>query len=263
MTELKNTSFPAVLEGRIGDSLVQTVNARDLHAYLGANKDFSDWIKYQIETFGFVENSDYVVTHENGEQYYQGVTLRRDYFLTIDMAKELAMVSRCAKGKQVRQYFIECERQAKAAAFDPAVALNDPAWLRNTLTVYTEKVIALEAANKEMSADVAALDRIAKADGSLNVTEAAKALQIRPKALFSYLSAHNWIYRRPGADRWLGYQARVQSGDLEHKVTTVLRADGSEKVTEQVRVTPQGLAKLAKLLPPAVQAAGPVQERAA
>lgn len=108
--------------------------------------------------------------------------------------------------------------------------------------------------NKEMSDDVAALDRIAKADGSLNITESAKALQVRPKDLFSYLNAHGWIYRRAGAEHWLGYQNRVQSGDLEHKVTTVLRADGSEKVTEQVRVTPQGLAKLAKLFPPSMQA---------
>jgi phage antirepressor YoqD-like protein len=140
-------------------------------------------------------------------------------------------------------------------SFDPVLALNDPAWLRNALGVYTEKVIALEAANKEMSADVAALDRISKADGSLNVTEAAKALQMRPKDMFSYLNAHGWIYRRAGAEHWLGYQSRVQAGDLEHKVTTVLRADGSEKITEQVRVTPRGLAKLAKLFPSAVAAA--------
>ncbi|MBN8968935.1 MAG: phage regulatory protein/antirepressor Ant [Rhizobiales bacterium] len=139
--------------------------------------------------------------------------------------------------------------------FDPAVALNDPAWLRNALGHYTEKVIALETANKEMAVDVAAFDRIAKADGSLNVTESAKALQMRPKDLFSYLSSHGWIYRRAGAEHWLGYQSRVQTGDLEHKVTTVLRADGSEKVTEQVRVTAQGLAKLAKLFPSAVAAA--------
>jgi anti-repressor protein len=98
-----------------------------------------------------------------------------------------------------------------------------------------------------------ALDRIASADGSLSITDAAKALQARPKDLFAFLQAHGWIYRRTGADHFVGYQARVQSGDLEHKVTTVLRSDGSEKVTEQVRVTPKGLAKLAKLLPPAVK----------
>jgi len=139
--------------------------------------------------------------------------------------------------------------------FDPAVALNDPAWLRNALGAYTEKVIALEAQNKEMEADVAALDRISKADGSLNITEAAKAMQIKPKNLFAYMSAHGWIYRRAGSDHWLGYQSKVQSGLLEHKVTTVLRADGTEKITEQVRVTPKGLAALAKLFPSAVNVA--------
>ena len=55
----------------------------------------------------------------------------------------------------------------------------------------------------------------------------------------------------PGAAHDLGYQSKTASGLLEHKVTTVLRADGSEKVTEQVRVTPKGLEKLAKLIFPA------------
>ena len=94
-----------------------------------------------------------------------------------------------------------------------------------------------------------ALDRIATADGSLSLTEAAKALQVRPKDLIGFMAANGWIYRRPGADRWLGYQDKTSRGDLEHKVTTVLRPDGSEKVTEQVRVTAQGLTKLAKLMP--------------
>lgn len=140
-------------------------------------------------------------------------------------------------------------------AFDPAVALNDPAWLRSTLTVYTEKVLALQDQVSELEPKAVALDRIATADGSLNVTEAAKALQVRPKDLFSYLNAHGWIYRRNGAPQWLGYQSKVQAGLLEHKVTTVLRADGTERITEQVRVTPKGLAALAKLFPPAVSIA--------
>jgi len=92
-------------------------------------------------------------------------------------------------------------------------------------------------------------DRISAADGSLSVTEAAKVLQVRPKDLFDYLSRNGWIYKRPGAAHWLGYQTHTTNGDLEHKVTTVLRPDGSEKVTEQVRVTPRGLSKLARLMP--------------
>jgi Rha family phage regulatory protein len=94
-----------------------------------------------------------------------------------------------------------------------------------------------------------ALDRIATADGSLCITDAAKLLQVRPTDLFSFLREHRWIYKRVGTDHYVGYQDRTNAGDLEHKVNTILRPDGSERVTEQVRITPRGLAKLAKLMP--------------
>jgi phage antirepressor YoqD-like protein len=148
----------------------------------------------------------------------------------------------------------ELEAQARRP-IDPAALLNDPAAMRGLLLTYTEKVLALEAANTELSAKGDALDRIATADGSLSITEAAKALQMRPKDLFSYLRENGWIYKRPGSANYLGYQARTTSGLLEHKVTTVLRADGSEKVAEQVRVTPKGLTKLAALIKPLTLAA--------
>lgn len=102
----------------------------------------------------------------------------------------------------------------------------------------------------DMREDVEAHDRLTKAEGSLNVTEAAKTLGVRPKNLFDWLSQNGWIYRRPGAANWLGYQTKCDQGLLWHKSTTVLRSDGSEKITEQVRVTPKGLSKLAKLIPP-------------
>lgn len=102
---------------------------------------------------------------------------------------------------------------------------------------------------ESMQGDVDALERIASADGSLNITEVAKALGVRPKDLFSWLSQNGWIYKRAGGSSWLGYQSKCNSGLLEHKTTTVLRADGSEKVTEQVRISALGLTKLAKLIP--------------
>ena len=91
-------------------------------------------------------------------------------------------------------------------------------------------------------------DRIADADGSLNLTETAKALQIPPRTLTDWLNRNGWIYKRAGAAHWLGYQERVKSGYLTHKVSTVTRPDGSEKITEQVRVTPKGLTRLASLI---------------
>ena len=101
----------------------------------------------------------------------------------------------------------------------------------------------------ELGPKAAALDRIATAaEGSVCITNAAKDLQMRPKDLFTQLSANRWIYRRPGGSGWVAYQDKLQSGLLEHKITTVERPDGSEKLTEQVLVTAKGMAKLGTLL---------------
>lgn len=90
-----------------------------------------------------------------------------------------------------------------------------------------------------------ALDRFATfAEGSMCITNAAKALGQQPKAFFRWLQEHQWIYRRAGGSGWLAYQSRIQVGYLDHKVTTVERSDGTQKVVEQVLVTAKGLAKL-------------------
>jgi phage anti-repressor protein len=107
-----------IAKASVGSDTVQTVNARDLHIFLEVGRDFSNWIKERIDQYEFVEDQDFVcspISASNG----RGGHNRKDYHLTLDMAKELAMVERNEKGKQARQYFIECERAAKAA---PAVA---------------------------------------------------------------------------------------------------------------------------------------------
>ena len=110
-----------------------------------------------------------------------------------------------------------------------------------------------------MTADVEAHERLIRAEGSLNITEAAKNLQMRPKDLFDWLSHNGWIYRRTGSTNWLGFQSKCNQGLLEHKTTTVTRADGSEKITEQVRVTAKGLSVLAKLIFPTAKLIGGAQ----
>ena len=139
----------------------------------------------------------------------------------------------------------ELEAQIAKPA-DPMQFLSDPTLLRNALLTYSEMVIDLEQKVEVMQPTVEAYDRIAKADGSLCLTDAAKALQMRPKDLIAKLSSGKWIYKRAGNSHWLGYQDKVQAGYLEHKITEVTRGDGTTKITEQVRITPKGLAKLAK-----------------
>lgn len=115
--------------------------------------------------------------------------------------------------------------------------------------------LQLEQANKQLQAAVEiaapkaeALDRLAEADGMMNLTNAAKALQTPPQKLIAWMSGRKWIYRRPGGGHWVAYQDRIQFGYLTHKVTTIHREDGSEKVVEAVRVTARGLARLSVLL---------------
>lgn len=91
----------------------QTVSARDLHCFLESKQDFSTWIKHRINQYGFVENNDFVLLHKIVDQV-SGAKHMTEYHLTIDMAKELSMVERNEKGKQARQYFIECERRLRA-----------------------------------------------------------------------------------------------------------------------------------------------------
>ena len=141
----------------------------------------------------------------------------------------------------------ELEAQT-AKPIDPMVALSDPNALRGLLLGYSEKVIELETKVTAMTADVQALNQLSKADGSLCITDAAKALGMGQKELHKWLSANDWIYKRAGNAHWLGYSDKEKSGYVEHKVTEVTRGDGSTKIAEQVRITPKGLARLAKLL---------------
>jgi phage antirepressor YoqD-like protein len=155
----------------------------------------------------------------------------------------------------LRAKIIDRWTELEATPRDPMVMLNDPAAMRGILLSYTEKVLELQGEVEEMRPQVQALDRIATSDGSLCITDAAKTLQVQPKALFSFLDAHHWTYTRQGDNTRIAYQAKLQSGLLEHKTTVVTRSDGSEKTTTQVRVTPKGLTRLASEFEPAAKAA--------
>ncbi len=101
------------------------VNARELHQWLGVGRDFSNWIKDRIKKYDFVENFDYFITiakfgdglnaQKTGKivDAKTGKVLPKDYVISVDMAKELAMVENSEIGKQVRKYFIRVEGNFK------------------------------------------------------------------------------------------------------------------------------------------------------
>jgi phage anti-repressor protein len=85
------------------------VDARELFEFLGSKQDFSNWIKGRLGSYGFVEGQDFSINlSESG-----GGRPRTDYYLKLDVAKEIAMVENNDRGREVRRYFIEVERRAK------------------------------------------------------------------------------------------------------------------------------------------------------
>jgi anti-repressor protein len=91
---------------------IETVNARELHEFLESKRQFADWIKKRIEIYGFYENKDYYSFSQVCDKP-QGGRPSIEYYLTIDMAKEISMLENNDKGKLARQYFIECEKKLK------------------------------------------------------------------------------------------------------------------------------------------------------
>ena len=92
---------------------IQAVMGRDLHSFLGIGKDYTTWFK-DMTAYGFVAGQDF--SPISGNTSPAGGRPRTDHIVSLDMAKEISMIQRTDKGKQARQYFIECERRAKEPA---------------------------------------------------------------------------------------------------------------------------------------------------
>ena len=114
------TALVPVFTGTLADRTTQLCDARTLHTFMQVRRDFSTWIKGRIRKFGFTAGEDYLLA-KSGEQVLAksgenlGGRPSVEYHLTLDMAKELAMVENNEQGRAARRYFIECERQVQAA----------------------------------------------------------------------------------------------------------------------------------------------------
>jgi phage anti-repressor protein len=113
---MTTTDLVPVFAGTLAGQATPLCNARDLHAALGVDTRFDDWIRRRIEEYGFADGEDF------------SSTLRKtrgrpatDYHLTLDMAKELAMVENNDVGRRIRRYFIALEKQARQAALPAPV----------------------------------------------------------------------------------------------------------------------------------------------
>ncbi|TXN21270.1 DUF6074 family protein [Methylobacterium sp. WL9] len=93
-----------------------------------------------------------------------------------------------------------------------------------------------------------ALDRIERATGSRCITDTATMLKMGRDALYKWMNANRWIYRRARTETWVAHQERERAGLLGSVPYHYTGRDGSPCVKMQVLVTPKGLVRLAKLL---------------
>ena len=99
-------NLPVVIKNNEGQ---RTVSARELYMFLSIddNKHFNRWFKRNIEPV-FEKGFDYQTYRPNVPEFNRPAI---DYLLTIDTAKEIAMMSRCENGRIARRYFIEVEKK--------------------------------------------------------------------------------------------------------------------------------------------------------
>lgn len=113
-----------VFTGNTPSEQAQLCNARDLHAFLKVETRFNDWVARRIEEYGFEKGSDFwefdYSELSNQKKKRGGDRRSIDYHLTLDMAKELAMIENNDIGRQVRRYFIRIEEELRAELRDKA-----------------------------------------------------------------------------------------------------------------------------------------------
>lgn len=162
--DINETTFAdmlPVIRGDINGQLINGVSAKALHESLGVGRDFSTWIDGRIKDYGFIKGADYLNldSPKRGNQStnniqtiasHGGDRRSKDYFLSMNMAKELGMVERTEQGRLIRQYFIKCEEALSKAA--PAITRQYCAELKSRLKVasyFQPMCTALEIARME------------------------------------------------------------------------------------------------------------------
>ncbi|WP_343358230.1 antA/AntB antirepressor family protein [Bartonella schoenbuchensis] len=241
----------AIHNNTINQEPVQTVNARELHAFLEIGKDFSTWIKDRIGQYEFEEGKDFIKTQDLRSPKLGSAKSRAvlviNYHLTLDMAKELAMVERNEKGKQARQYFIECERKAKQVT-TPQIDYSNPQVMLGVFTHLKNENERKDHVIAQLIPKAEALERLERSDGLFGISEAAKILGLLPKDLTSRLLNNYWAYRSGMDKRLLPRQDKINRGLMDCEAHTIQTASGRGRTVLSAKITPKGLAYLSEQL---------------
>ena len=215
------------------DSERITVSARDLYEFLEATERFNSWFD-RMKQYGLTEGEDFNplkslrVQTEGNREVQREVD---DYQLTIDTAKQIAMLQRNEKGTQARKYFIQVEN-----------AWNSPEKVMARALEIAHKTIAtLEIENKEMKPKALFADAVAQSDTSILVYDLAKLIcqngvKIGGNRLWTWLRDNGYIFKHSCEPTQKSMEMKL----FEVIERTVQRSGHDPKVTRTTRVTGKG-----------------------
>ncbi|EGM50449.1 bacteriophage antirepressor [Ligilactobacillus ruminis SPM0211] len=213
----------------------QLVSARDLHKGLEIKKRFSAWVEQNFKDFE--ENADFTSVPQGTVVQSGNGTVRKydDYALTLDMAKQLCMMSHSDLGKRYRRYFIELERKwndpQEVVKRGYAILQNENARLK--IELETAKPKALFA------------DSVAASDTTILIGELAKIIRgngvdIGANRLFRWLREHGYLISRKGSDYNMPTQKSMELGLFKIIERTINQSDGSSRICKTTKVTGKG-----------------------
>lgn len=217
-----------------GDKL--TLSARELHKELNIAGRFSRWFE-QMSEYGFEENVDYTSVQNCTEvQNNGGIQVRelQDYQITLDMAKEIAMLQRNEKGKEIRRKLIELEK-----------AWNSPEKVMARALDIAHKTIAnLQIENEEMKPKAIFADAVATSDTSILIGDLAKLIKqngtdIGQKRLFERMRNDGYLIKK-GTSKNMPTQMAMKKELFEVKERVISNPDGSTRITRTTKVTGKG-----------------------
>ncbi|WP_050638449.1 phage antirepressor KilAC domain-containing protein [Candidatus Stoquefichus sp. SB1] len=215
-----------------------TLSARELHEFLEIGTHFKDWFPRMCE-YGFEEEKDFrsILSKSTGGRP------STDYEITLDMAKEIAMIQRNEKGKQARHYFIEIEKQ-----------WNSPEYIMNRALEYSRKQVErLMLANKVKDQQISELkpkadycDVILKSKSLVNIGQIAKDYGMSAQELNRRLYFLGVQYKQGG--QWLLYSKYQDKGYTSSETIDIPKNNGTTIVKMNTKWTQKGRLFLYELL---------------
>ena len=218
----------------LNDNHEPVVSGRQLHEALDVKTRYNDWFNRMTE-YGFIENQDYLAITQKRVTAQGNSTNQVDHVIKLDMAKEIAMIQRTERGKQVRQYFIQVEKD-----------FNSPEKIMaRALLMADQKVHKLEAQIEADRPKVLFAEAVSASHTSILVGELAKLLKqngvdMGANRLFNWLRAHGYLIKRNGRDWNMPTQKSVEMGLIRVKETSITHADGHITVSKTPLVTGKG-----------------------